>query len=120
MSVRVPADVMLTSDREHMNWLRELAKAVNAIKSGTFAWDPPNVNAGTVVSTTLTSATVPVLTGLTAGMPVKATPPSTITAGLLVESWVPAANSLTISLTNITGAPIDEPSATWGFLGVTQ
>lgn len=30
MSVRVPQDVMLQSDREHMNWLRELVKAVNS------------------------------------------------------------------------------------------
>jgi hypothetical protein len=29
-SIRIPADVMLESDREHMNWLRELAKAFNA------------------------------------------------------------------------------------------
>lgn len=31
MSVRTPQDVMLDSDKEHMNWLRELAKLVNSI-----------------------------------------------------------------------------------------
>lgn len=31
MSIRIPADVMLTSDKEHMNWLRELAELVNSI-----------------------------------------------------------------------------------------
>lgn len=120
MSIRIPQDVILTSDRELMNWLRELAKTLNTVKSGTFTWNPPNVGAGATVATTLTSATLPILAGLTAGMPVKATPPSTITAGLIVEAWVPAVDSLTIALTNVTGAPIDEPSATWGFLGVTQ
>jgi len=117
MSIRIPQDVLLTSDKEHMNWLRELAKALNTVKSGSFTWDPPNVGGGATVSTTLTSATIAALAGMTSGMPVHVTPPSTITAGLVVQAWVPANDSLTISLTNVTGGAIDEPSATWAFLG---
>ncbi len=108
------------SDREIRDFLRAVAYRWNTLKSGTFTWDPPSVGAGATVNTALTSATIPALTGIVAGMPVRVTTPSTISAGLIAQSWVSATNELTISLTNVTAAPIDDPSGTWGFLGVTE
>lgn len=116
--IRIPADVLLKSDREHMNWLRELAAQANTVMAGTFTWDPPNVPSSTVVTTALDAATYPALSGIVAGMPVSVTPPSSLTAGIIVQGWVSADDELTISLTNITAGAIDMASATWGFLGV--
>lgn len=105
------------SDREVRDVLRTVAKL---LRSGTFTWDPPNVPASTVTTTALGVATYPSLAGLVAGMPVTVTPPSSLTAGIIVQAWVSATDELTISLTNITASPIDMGSATWGFMGMTS
>jgi hypothetical protein len=102
--------------KEVRDTLREISRL---LRSGTFTWDPPNVGAGTVVDTALPVATYPGLAGIVTGMPVKVTPPATLTAGLLVEGWASNTNELTVRLTNITAGAIDEPSAVWSYFGVT-
>jgi len=102
-------------EHKKMDFLREIW---HRLKFGTFTWDPPSVTASSHADTTLTSATVPALAGLSAGMLVHVTPPSTIAAGIVVSSWVTANNSLTIRLRNLTAGAINLPSGTWGFQAV--
>jgi len=100
--------------REMWSFLRELWSRP---KFGTFTWDPPSIAATTTTDTMLSYTTVPALEGLRAGMPVFVTPPAGIDNGILVGgAWVATDNTLTIRLRNTSGASIDLPSATWGFV----
>lgn len=103
-------------DKELLAFIREVHTRLRGFAS--FTWDAPSVGANTTVDTTLTSATIPVLAGLRAGQSVTVTPPSGIDTGLMVTGWVPADDSLTIRIANITAAPINEASGTWTFSGV--
>jgi hypothetical protein len=101
--------------------MRDILRMIASLLcSGTFTWDPPNVPAGTSVATALTSTLFPAVTGIVAGMPVSVTPPSTLTAGIVVQGWASANNELTINLTNVTAAPINMAAGTWGFMGFTS
>lgn len=85
---------------------------------GSFTWDAPSCAANTTTDTTLTSASLPVLSQLRPGHLVTMTPPSTLAAGIVVGgAWVPASGQLTIRLGNLTGAPVDPASGTWLFSG---
>jgi hypothetical protein len=101
-------------EREISSFLREIH---TRWKCDTFTWDPPNVPANSVVSTTLTTVDASTVKGLRAGMPIQVTPPSDIADGLSVTAWVATDNTLTIRLRNHTGGAIDQASGTWGFIG---
>lgn len=78
-------------------------------KSGTVTIDPASIGANTVASQTFT------LTGASVGDTLILNPPSTgLTAGLLVQqSYVSAANTITVVFQNTTASPINEASASW-------
>jgi hypothetical protein len=79
---------------------------------GSVTIDPASVAAGVVSSQTFT------LTGAVVGDALQLNPPAAgLTAGLIVlQSFVSAANTVTVLFQNTTGAPIDEPSASWTYL----
>lgn len=102
------------TDEDKLLWMVDLA---SRFVTGSFTWDPANVNANTTSDQTLTSATYPALSGLRTGMYVHVTPPSTLDAALVVGgAWIPADDQLTIRLRNLTAGPINQASATWAFL----
>lgn len=102
-------------ERELFRFFREI---YNRNFFNTFTWDPPSVGAGATVDTTLTSATVPELTGLRAGMPISITPPSTVDSSIMGWAWVAADDSITIRLRNFSGSPVNMSSGTWAFMGI--
>lgn len=110
-----PEDRYAKDPAQLMAYIREMYGRGSTF--GTFTWDPPEVGATTSVDTTLTTTTVPALTGLRAGQFVHVTPPSTIDAGLIWGAFVASDNSLTIRLVNVTGSPINPASGTWAFDG---
>ncbi|HYF52976.1 MAG TPA: hypothetical protein VEA41_01820 [Salinarimonas sp.] len=113
-TVPLPQDTW--GDRDTMSFLREVH---TRIKAASFTWNPASVSAGATLDTTLTSASVPQLKGLRAGMAVQVTPPSSINSGLHVTgAWVPADNQLTVRLYNSTAGALDAGSAIWAFMGV--
>jgi hypothetical protein len=113
------ADLRVLSENASDKEVRELLRTIaNRWKSNTFTWDPPSVPASSASITTLTSATVPVLTGLRVGMAIKLTPPATFPAGMIVDAFVATDNELSIILTNITIGAIDIGSTSWAFVGV--
>jgi hypothetical protein len=69
--------------------------------------DFPSIAAGDQQELTVTVA------GATAGSAVSLGPPDALEAGLAALGYVTAANTVTIRLLNVTGAPIDPASATW-------
>lgn len=99
-------------EREVLYFLREIHRRV---KFGSFTFDPGSVGAGTALDTTVTGDA---FTGLRAGMAIVVTPPSNINAGLGVTAWVPADDTLTIRLLNVTAGALNPGSATWAFAGV--
>jgi hypothetical protein len=104
-------------DRDLYAFLREIFLRLRTF--GTFTWDAPNLPANSTVDTTLTSATVPALTGLRIGQPVAVSPPSALNSGIVVAgAWVAADDSLTIRLGNLTAGAINPASGTWAFQGV--
>lgn len=82
------------------------------ILKGTVAINPASVGPGTFSTQTFT------LTGAVAGDALQLNPPAAgLTAGLMVlQSFVSAANTITVVFYNSTGAPVDEPSASWTYL----
>ena len=78
---------------------------------GTVTVDPASVAANSTSSQTFT------LTGAVVGDSLAVNPPAAgLTAGLLVmQSFVSAANQITIVFYNTTGAPIDQASADWTY-----
>jgi hypothetical protein len=85
---------------------------------GSFVWAAPEVPVFAGVDTTLTSATLPELAGLRAGMATVLTPPAAIDPGLSWAALVPADDQILIRLRNFTGLPITQPIGTWAFQGV--
>lgn len=78
---------------------------------GAVTIDPASIAAGAVSTQTFT------LTGAATGDALQLNPPTAgLTAGLIVlQSWVSAVNQISIVFQNTTGAPVDEPSASWTF-----
>lgn len=77
------------------------------IITATAVLDFPSIAAGTIQTLTIT------VTGAAIGDAVALGPPSGIEANLMWSGWVAAADTVTIRLLNISGAPIDPASATW-------
>lgn len=104
-------------ESERLKWSVALAKA---LRWNVFTWNPPAIPATTAVDTTLSAAVDDVrLTGLRTGMPVFVTSTTILAGGLFCAgAWVPANDSLTVRLVNVTAAPIDPASATWSYFGV--
>lgn len=104
-----------SKERELAYFFQEICTRV---KFDVFTWNPDPVPASSTLSTTLTAATYPELTGLRVGMAVRVTPPATLTAGVVVDCYVGTDDTLTVLLTNVTAAPIDLASADWPFMGI--
>ena len=85
--------------------------ALSKVIKGTVTIDPASVNATTVTTQTFT------LTGAATGDTLILNVPSGgLTAGLLVlQARVSAANTVSVTFYNTTGAPIDEASASWTY-----
>lgn len=75
--------------------------------TATAVLDFPSIAAGTIQALAIT------VTGAATGDAVALGPPSGIEANLMWSGRVSAANTVTIRLLNISGAPIDPASATW-------
>ena len=104
-----------SSERELAYFFQEICTRV---KFDVFTWNPPAVAASTTVATVIDAATYPQVTGCRIGMPIKVTPPSTFPAGMDVDAYVAADDTITVVLTNYTAAPIDIGSTDWPFMGI--
>ncbi len=104
-----------SSERELAYFFQEICTRV---KFDSFTWNPDSVPATSTLATTLTAAAYPEVTGLRVGMAINVTPPSTLTAGIVVDAYVDTNDTLTVLLTNVTGAPIDIGSTDWSFMGI--
>ena len=83
-----------------------------------FTWNPPNVPANDSVDTTLTTSDDPALAGLIPGMVIALSPPSDITAGLVIGAvWCATADTLTVRLVNPTGGAINQGAGSWSYRG---
>jgi hypothetical protein len=78
---------------------------------GTVSVDPPNIDANTSTTFTVT------ITGVQTGDLVFLTPPSGIEGGLVFQGAdVTAANTVTIRMRNVTGADVDGDPRTWSYM----
>jgi hypothetical protein len=78
---------------------------------GTVSVDPPNINANTSTTFTVT------ITGVQTGDLVFLTPPSTLEGALIFQgASVTAANTVTIRMRNVTGAAVDGASLQWSYM----
>jgi len=78
---------------------------------GTVSVDPPNINANTSATFTVT------ITGVETGDLVFLTPPSTLEGELIFQGAnVTAANTVTIRMRNVTGAGVDGASLDWSYM----
>ncbi len=78
---------------------------------GTVSVDPPNINANTSATFTVT------ITGVQTGDLVFLTPPSGIEGELVFQGAdVTAANTVTIRMRNVTGVAVDGASRTWSYM----
>lgn len=104
-----------SKERELAYFFQEICTRV---KFGSFTWNPDEVPASSMLTTTITSTTSPELTGLRVGMAIAVTPPPTFPAGLALEALVDTDDALTILLSNYTAAPINMGSTDWSFMGI--
>ena len=104
-----------SKERELAYFFQEICTRV---KFDTITWNPDEVPASSTLSTVLSATSYPQLTGLRIGMAVKVTPPATFTAGLVLDAFVAANDTLTIVLTNVTAAPINMAETEWPFMGI--
>ncbi len=78
---------------------------------GTVSVDPPNINANTSTTFTVT------ITGVQTGDLVFLTPPSTLEGALIFQGAdVTAANTVTIQMRNVTGVAVDGAARTWSYM----
>jgi hypothetical protein len=78
---------------------------------GTVSVDPPNIDANTSTTFTVT------ITGVQTGDLVFLTPPSTLEGALIFQgASVTAANTVTIRMRNVTGAAVDGASLQWSYM----
>ena len=78
---------------------------------GTVSVDPPNMNANTSATFTVT------ITGVQAGDLVFLTPPSTLEGALIFQGAnVTADNTVTIRMRNVTGADVNGASLDWSYM----
>lgn len=83
--------------------------AITKIVKGTVTIDPASVAATTVATQTFTLTGAVVGDSLTLNIPTAG-----LTAGMLIcQSWVSAADTISVTFYNTTGAPIDLASASW-------
>lgn len=95
----------LVSNSEMVTYVADQFAAT--ILTATAVLDFPSIAAGTIQALAIT------VTGAATGDAVALGPPSGIEANLMWSGRVSAANTVTIRLLNISGAPIDPASATW-------
>lgn len=81
--------------------------ALTKILPASATLDFPSIAAGGQQELTIS------VTGAAVGSAVASGPPTTLGAGLTVDAWVSAADTVKIRLSNITGSPIDPASATY-------
>ena len=74
--------------------------------SGSVTWDPPSVGSGSQTSTTVT------VTGAAVGDPVSVGFSTAVPAGALLVGSVTATNTVTVTLLNSVGSPVDLASGT--------
>jgi len=104
------------TEREKFDAIREFARR---FVGDTFTWDPGNVAANSILTTTLTTTSYPEVAGLRVGMSIQLTPPSDLDDDLKIDAWWCATDdTLTIRLRNDTGSGIDQGSGDWAFVGV--
>lgn len=97
-------------------WLRDVN---TRFKVNQFTWDPPSITAATTVATTVTSASIPVLSEMRTGMVVALSPAASLPAGISIAyTSVQADGELTIALANSTAGAINPGSFTWTYLAV--
>lgn len=102
-----------------VQWREALKDFSGRFVADQFTWDPGNVAATSILTTTLTTSSYPEVKGLRAGMAIVLTPPSDIDDDLRVDAWWCATDdTLTIRLRNDTGSGIDQGSGNWSFMGV--
>ena len=99
-------------------WLPAIREFFSRFVMDKTTWNPPNVGANSVVSTTLTTTANPEVIGLRPEMAIVVTPPSDIDDDLTVEAWCATTDTLTIRLRNDTGGAINQGEGVWSFVGV--
>lgn len=104
-----------SKDREKDYFFQEICTRV---KFDTITWNPDSVPSSSTLSTVLTAASYPQVTGLRVGMAIKVTPPATFPAGMLLDSFVDADDTLTVLLTNYTSGAINIAETEWPFMGI--
>ncbi len=78
---------------------------------GTVSVDPPNIDANTSTTFTVT------ITGVGTGDLAFLTPPSDIEGGLVFQgAHVTAANTVTTQMRNVTGVAVDGAARTWRYM----
>ncbi len=95
--------------------LRQIIVAINnltaalgnafPVLSSSEVWDPPSVSSGAQTTTTIT------VTGAAVGAPATASFSLSL-SGLTLSAYVSATNTVTVVLSNLTGAPVDLSSGT--------
>ncbi len=113
----MPWKYNVTARSEKRETDRFLLEICTRVKFGAFTWNPASVPATSQLSTVLDAATYPELTGLRTGMAIKVIPPAAFPAGLILDASVDGDDSLTVLLSNFTGAPIDLGESDWPFMG---
>jgi len=106
-------------DKERLNFLRE---AWTRLKWGTFAFTPAAVASLTAATYTVAATggdvTTNAVVGLRAGMAVSVTWPSVPVAGLVLDCWCDASDTLKVRFSNFSGGALTPPAGAYAFQGV--
>lgn len=106
-------------ERERLNFLREIW---SRLKWGTITFTPAAVAplTGTIylVAASGGDVTTNAVVGLRVGMPITVTWPSTSPAGLVLDCWCDAADTLKVRFQNFSGAALTPPAGAYAFNGV--
>lgn len=87
-----------------------VSAALTKILTASAALNFPSINAASQADLTIT------VTGAAVGDEVSLSLPAAPTAGIVFNAFVSAADTVTVRATNITAAPVDPASATYGVI----
>lgn len=92
-------------------WIGSNATQISGVRKVTASVNPASINGGALGTTAVTVA------GVVAGDMIVMEPPAALEAGLVpISAIVTGANTVTVTLYNPTGAPVDGAARDWTFL----
>ena len=89
--------------------------SINFLKQGIVSIDPASIGAGGNGTVSVTSSTVPALSGIQTGDRIFVTPPTALEDGLLFMGATAGPDAISIKIKNVSGGAVDGAAQNWSY-----